>query len=204
MNQKVIVGIPSGDMIHADFASSLIQMMIHSAYNCSNTDMAIINEKTSLVHKGRNKIVTEALKIGADKILFIDSDMTFPEYALKRLLDSGREIIGCDYMRRRPPYKNTTKGLSGDYLGYMEGGIKEVSYIGTGLLLVDCKVFQKIWTPFFDTKWDECINDFVGEDYMFCEKARQHGFNIYCDLDLSKDVCHLGVTAISKRMFVKQ
>ena len=35
----------------------------------------------------------------------------------------------------------------------------------------------------------------LGEDYYFCERAREAGFEIWCDGDLSRELAHIGQKA---------
>ena len=42
--------------------------------------------------------------MSADEILWVDTDMQFPEDALLRLLAHDKDIVGCNYRTRTPPY----------------------------------------------------------------------------------------------------
>lgn len=42
---------------------------------------------------------------------------------------------------------------------------------------------------FFDGKY-------MGEDYNFCLKAQRYGFKVWCDLDVSFDLGHIGETTV--------
>lgn len=201
---KLAIGIPSGDMVHTDFAMSLTSMIAFTLMNCKDLEIVgVINEKTSLVHKSRNSIVRQAEALGANKLLFLDSDMAFPIDLIKELLYSGEKIIGCDYMRRRPPYHSLAKDKDGKPFPIDMQGVREAKEIGTGCLLIDMSVFAKLSKPYFDTEYDPASDDFISEDYKFCAKARLAGYQIWCDLDLSNIIGHCGQTIINKGAFLR-
>jgi len=40
----------------------------------------------------------------------------------------------------------------------------------------------------------------TGEDYSFCQKARRHGYQIWCDIDLTDTIGHLGEQVVTCRV----
>jgi hypothetical protein len=68
---KVAIIVPSGDMVHTDFAMCLTRLATASRGSGLKMALMIINPKSSLIQKGRWTGVTEALAQGADKILLI-------------------------------------------------------------------------------------------------------------------------------------
>ena len=71
---RVAICFPSSDMVHADFALALAGL-------CNATqpiETPVVNNKSSIVAMARNNGVKCAQDMGADFILFLDSDMTFP------------------------------------------------------------------------------------------------------------------------------
>ena len=193
---KVIVGIPSTDMVHADFAVSLSMITMYTVSACPDIHLlGTINEKTSIIEKGRSRIAEVALASPADKLLFLDSDMVVPYTIIRRLVDADKDIIGCNYVTHRPPIKGTCRGLDGEFVDPTKTGVQEVGFIGTGCLLIDLKVFRQMGKPYFNVEWDKEKEQFNGEDYVFCKRARAAGFKVFCDLDDSHKVLHLGNTS---------
>lgn len=190
---NIAIGIPSGDMVHKGFAMSLVGIIQYTNQHRPDIKAACIDTRASIVQKGRHEIVEAALSIQADKILFLDSDMMFPANIATELEKQGKDIIGLNYTTRRIPIRPTCMKIDkSGYEDYKLSGVKEVGYIGTGALLVSCEVFKKIGKPYFNVFWDDKASRFVGEDYAFCDKARELGYKIYCDFDLSKEVIHIG------------
>ena len=75
---KIAVAVPSGDMVHADFAMCLAGMC-HSSRELS---IDVFSCKSSIVAESRNIAVRNAQEARAELLLMVDSDMTFPRTAL--------------------------------------------------------------------------------------------------------------------------
>jgi hypothetical protein len=133
--------------------------------------------------------VETALANGADKILFIDSDQTFSHDALKRLVDSGKDIVGAASLTRKEPIQYTCKDIDGNRIDFREKtGLVEVHTNGFPMTLIDCEVFSKIEKPYFSVSYNE--GQWIGEDESFCHAAREAGYKIWIDADVK--VGHLG------------
>jgi hypothetical protein len=52
-------------------------------------------------------------------------------------------------------------------------------------------VFDKLAKPYFRFEVDD-KEQIVGEDYVFCDRAREAGFRIWCDAALSREIGHIG------------
>lgn len=187
---KVVIGVPTTGMVHADFAMSLATIVHYTAGSKDVEVASIVNQKTSIIQKGRHDIVKEAQKLEADKLLFLDSDMVFPPNLLTGLAKHKKNIVGCNYATRVHPIKPTARFENKDFISLKPQGLIEVGYLGTGSLMVDMKVFDKIGDPYFRVEYKD--KAFHGEDYNFCKDAREAGFKVFCDTNLSKEVRHLG------------
>ena len=184
---KVAICFPSADMVHADFALALAGL-------CNSTpplETPIVNNKSSIVAAARNDGVRSARELGCDHLLFLDSDMTFPRTTLHRLLVHREPIVGATYVKRAPPF-----GLLGSALDPHPTtdarGLTEMRRIPTGCLLIRMSVFDALTKPYFRYITDETGGEIVGEDYVFCDRAREAGFRIWCDAALSLEIAHLG------------
>ena len=62
-----------------------------------------------------------------------------------------------------------------------------------GMLMIKRAVFEKLRKPWFETCYREEHDDWLGEDVYFCIRAREAGFGIWVDHDLSKQVTHQGI-----------
>jgi len=183
----VAIAIPCGTMVHADFAVSLGSMM----HSLGEMPMSIVVGKSSIVADARNLGLEYAQKYGAEYVLFIDSDMTFPKDALLKLLVRQVDIIGATYSRRTAPFH-----FLGDILPEQPAdapkGLLEMSRIPTGFLLIKSTVFEKLKKPYFRFRVDEEAGVNIGEDFDFSDRVRAAGFRIWCDPYLSKELGHIG------------
>jgi len=184
---RIAISVPSADMVHADFAMCLARM-------CTTTHgmlVNVINNKSSIVAIARNNGVQLAQDFGAHYLLFLDSDMMFPENTLWRLLMHRQDIVAATYTKRVPPYPTLGTVLGGD-VSLAPPGLVEMARVPTGCLLIKMHVFDKLPRPYFRFEANEQTGDIIGEDYIFCDRARAAGFRIWCDPVLSHDIGHIG------------
>ncbi|MDR3450909.1 MAG: hypothetical protein P4M15_14415 [Alphaproteobacteria bacterium] len=180
----VAIGIPSGDMVHADFAMSLGMLCMRPG-----APAFLLNSRSSLVALGRNQCAGAALIMKATHLLFLDTDMVFPADTLARLLAHDKDIVGSTYSRRVPPFHPLTVMEDGSH-AQITPGLHRVRQIPTGCLLIRMAVFAALSKPYFNTVAE--AGELRGEDYYFCEQARAAGFEIWCDGDLSFQLGHIG------------
>lgn len=188
-NPLVALAIPSGDMVHADFAMRLATLCLNPGARAF-----VINAKSSLVMVGRNQCVEAARMAKATHILFLDSDIIFPADTLSRLLSHQKDIVGGLYVQRTPPHlplgitiENTHEAIT--------SGLRRMKQMPTGCLLIKLSIFDKLSKPWFNTK--EVGEKIMGEDFYFCERALQAGFEIWCDGNLSREIAHIGQKSFS-------
>lgn len=199
---KVAIGIPSNDLIHADFALCLVNLCIYSI--ARGVHCAIINQKSSLLEIGRNQIVQSAFEIGADWLLSLDSDMTFPAQTLQRLLYHKQPIVCADASRRREPIHSVLIGMDGQRLKHdpavdEKSPLVEVKGGSNAVSLISMEVFKKLKPPHFLVEYNEKKREFLSEDFYFSNRARIGGYKIYCDPYLSPHIGHIG----AKTYFLK-
>lgn len=200
---KVAVCVPSFDMVHKGFAMALARMC---TFDCAR--LALLDHRTSLIHKGRNALVDEALRLDCEWLLFLDSDLTFPAFTLGRLLSHNKPIVGASYLRRSPPHELLVMALPGSGKQTVSAGLHEVAMVPTGCLLVRAAVFRKMARPWFEAplvrsadQLPEALHEYIapqllpaviGEDTWFCAQARAAGFKVWLDVELTQDIGHIG------------
>jgi hypothetical protein len=189
----IAVCTPARDMVHSNYTFCLVNMV---AYHTLNTPDAIclkINQGT-LIQNQRADLCLEAMREDCTHVLFIDSDMTFPQDMVGRLLAHDKDIVATNCARRRMPTGPTARGLDGQLVYTMPDstGLEEVESIGMGVMLISRKVFESLSEPWFETPWRTDKRGYIGEDVFFCRKARAAGFKIYIDHDVSKEIGHIG------------
>ncbi len=183
---RVSIAVPSGDMVHSGFAMAFAQLC-HASQALA---LQIVSVKSSIVAIARNNAVAEARRFDAQYLLFLDSDMIFPPTALLRLLLHRVDIVGATYVKRVPPYDVLGTALAEQPTD--GNGLIEMGRIPTGCLLIRMGVFEALAPPFFRFDTVPTNGAILGEDYVFCDAARQAGFRIWCDPTLTQEMGHIG------------
>ena len=144
---------------------------------------------------GRNKLAKLALEQGAEWLMFLDDDHAFHPDLLTRLLAHDEMIVGSLYLQRMMPfapvaYSHKTEDevyMPIDLTSLPSDGLVEVAAVGTGGMLIRSEVFRALEYPWFE-------HGRASEDLIFCDRARDAGFQIYCDL--GSRLGHFTVSAI--------
>jgi len=198
---KIIIGIPSIGYIRAETMTATIEAMSW----VQNCDFIVSAPTGCYIHQLREFLAESALQMKATHLLFIDSDMTFEPEGIKKLLESAKPVIGADYHYKLMPKMSVTKidpaKVDQSYLedDPNQPGVKiinakipqkpfEVLAVGTGFMLIETWVFEKLKKPWF---WFDIKDEkLVGEDMYFCEKVRQTKIGVWCNPAV--EVGHIG------------
>lgn len=140
-----------------------------------------------IVADARNEIVRQALACNADYVLFISDDVLVPPNLFK-LLHRHREhlVTGVYWTKTFPTEPYLWNGLcQGPYLDWKLGEYFPVDWAGCDALLAHTDVFRAIPEPWFSHDWvfepGQRVPPYPTEDVYFYAKARQAGFQLYCD-----------------------
>ena len=179
---KVCIGLPTYKTVHSQTLASLLWLVQFSG---RKHDLVFsVRDHHSIPHN-RNKIVEEGIE--ADYILFIDSDMVFPEDLLERLLAHDKDIVGVDSSYKELPLQTTVK----HNLEAMPKTLFQCRAVGGGILLVKTSVFKnRLRKPYFVMEHDRNGLISKGEDVYFCEEARLAGLEVWCDPSIK--ISHIG------------
>lgn len=146
----------------------------------------------------RNKLVRAALDGDFSHLLFIDDDMSFPPNVPERLVAHAVDVVAANYTKRQLPALPVAQA-KGRYL-FSKGktGLEEVDHAGTGMMMIRVELFKKLPWPWFKTSLrEEATDPIVSDDVHFCRLAREHGYKIWVDHDLSQEIGHVGDMAYS-------
>jgi hypothetical protein len=179
---------------------TLLSAMEMCAYSSRYVDMLPIGSPGSYIEQGRNAAVKMVFETGIDfdYIFWLDSDMIFPPQTLMKLMAWERDIVGCNYRQRTPPYTHVGHYLhtdgesaSNDNRLLFEPGLLEMLQMPTGLLLTRMDIYRKMEWPWFDANLRG-----PRDDVYFCRTARSLGYQVWCDNDLTQVVRHITVQDI--------
>ena len=145
------------------------------------------------VDRARNTMVRKAVELGCSHLFMVDSDTAPPPHALIRLLSRNLDVCMGWYVRgtsddgRTNAIKMGTANFEDSYYAHelnalATDGIElvEVKGNGMGCALVRTSVFERVKHPWF--KFTDYPNGSgLGEDYWFCQQARNAGCRLYVD-----------------------
>lgn len=197
---KLAVLVPSLEYWKADFSVSLFSLAMKYAMSkvdlpwIKHQSIVLFNRKSSVIHSSRHQLVCDALEWGATHILFADCDQTFPPDLIHRLMAHKQMVVGANIVTKQIPAVFCATGLDGKRVKTLaaSSGLEEVRVCGTGVMLIDTRVFAKLSIPYFLMPYNPDTRTFLGEDVYFSGILREAGFKIYIDHDVSKEVGHIG------------
>ncbi len=167
----------------------------------------------SAIDLARSLMATEALDQGFEDIMWLDADIAFTADAVEKLR-SHKVPIACGLYAKKgqrelaayllPETKEVVFGEG--------GGLLEVQYVGAGFVLTRREVYEDIrdrlnvkrvntrwgkgFYPFFqplivkDPHGESGAEWYLGEDFAFCERARQARHTIFADTTIR--LMHIG------------
>jgi len=201
VESKVLIGVCHVQQVFADFMWSLIALD-----KPPRTELMPVGTKT-LIDSSRNSITEAALRGGFTHVFFMDSDQTFPPFALTRLLSRDKDIITGIYPHRSLHAEPTIySSIDGGYKKMIEwdpnGGPFEIAACGAGCLLIRTEVLRKIGRPHFKVVNNLENNEYLGEDMWFCRRAKEEGFHIFADPEVTCG--HIDVIEFTIEMFMAE
>lgn len=195
---KTLIAVPCMDTVAADFAESFALM--YKPEGCS-----VAFQKGSLIYDARNHLAVQAIKGQYDYVLWLDSDMVFPQDMLLRMMEhmKDKDIISGLYFRRVPPYKpvlykELNPGGDPSYTEYDEYPSEPFMLEGIGFGCVLMKTAVLVTLGLLQGGWFSPVEGF-GEDLSFCIRAKNAGYKIWCDPSISCG--HIGHSIIDEKFY---
>jgi hypothetical protein len=188
----IAICVPTNGLLHSEFAFFLIDAIRYTESQGYPVD--ILMDLGTVLSSQRQFLARRAInEHNADYIMWFDSDMTFPEDTIVNLLERNKDIVCATYSKRVEPFHATAfEEINPVVPVEMSGSLKKVKYAGMGCMLVKADVYASIDAPWFPLTWHEQTDSWHGEDMGFCSKAIDSGFDVWCDIDLSVNIGHLG------------
>jgi len=189
----------------------------------------------ALITRARSRLAAQFLAHRqATHILFIDADIGFLPQNVFRLLEAKKEVIAAvcplkqiDWEKARAAAKAGVADLQAASIGYVvrflptadksvevNDGFAQVSYGGTGFLMIERSAMQRICDAHpelrakmrdmadnlaaeavmvFDTMVEPETGQYLSEDYAFCRRWRDLGGEIWADFEAR--LTHVGHAA---------
>src|SRR5687767_11419936 len=94
---RIAICTPHNGDVKADFAFSLGKLLLLSG---PHHELELFAARGSSIAMNRMAIAENAMRWGAEYLLWIDSDHVFPADTLDRLLRRNLAVVGCNQPRR--------------------------------------------------------------------------------------------------------
>src|SRR5574343_22120 len=194
--KHILIGVPSNGDWKTDFGLSLTNMCMKTL-SYGDKEVSVASSRGSMLPRQRHELVMEARKVGATHILFLDCDMVFPDDTLDQLLFWDKPVVAANHVMTIIPSMPVTKVWREDqweivFTNKDSENLAEVHRVGTGILLIQRSVFEKLRQPWFPFPWCGDEDLYQGEDWTFSERIEEAGFPLYIDHNVSKEVAHVG------------
>lgn len=205
---SVMILVPAMEMVNAEFAQHLAMSCANLVANGIKINCAF--NIGSVITIARRNLTDIFMKSDFDYAWWVDSDMKFPIDAPLKLLKRGVPLVGANYRRRRFPNPGFT-GMQGKPGSYTElvtddnsPAMEKVDVLPHGCVMVHRSVYEKIPQPHYLQEYVPELNLEIGEDIFFCSKAKEAGFDVWCDHELSKEISHIGIFHFNYNLSVPQ
>ena len=201
---QTLIAIPAMSWVYTDFMQSMLAL--------DKPDAQLMVQTNSLVYDARNNIAWAAIQNGADRVLWLDSDMSFEPDLLTRLNadmdENGLDCVSAFYTTRsekRVPciYKDIHWEIDGERVKTSADPVTEcpdvlfeVAGMGFGAVLMKTELIKAVidgFGPPFQPM------PYLGEDLAFFWRAGRLGRRMWCDGRIN--VGHIG-THIYRREHV--
>lgn len=180
--KKVFIAIPTTGNIRIELAKFLLNIIHTSRYQIV-IDMVSFGD----ICHNRNLLVKKFLQTKCDYLLFIDSDIVSPMNILE-MIEDGKDIVSpvnftlVDEQLMALLLKKNKEGYEVDKEAIGDKNhLVEVDATGLGCILIKREVFSELKKPYFQFILDKDGLIKNGEDFNFCEKAKEVGYSIYID-----------------------
>ena len=143
------------------------------------------------ITNNRNTIVQKFLATDSDYLMMIDSDIVPPANILN-LADFNKDIITpLMFIKQKgtliPLFLRRNKDGIHDVDDYLEKtGLQEVDATGTGCIIIKREVVEKM-KHLFRNEYDADGVKTLGNDFSFCQRAKELGFRVWVHLDYVSD-----------------
>lgn len=212
MKTGIMIGVPTHDVLYAEFAQSLA--MSCSLLTANKITVECSFNIGSYIDIARRNIVDLFMNSECSHLWWVDSDIKFPIDAPLRLLHREKDIVGTNHRGRRLP----NVGFVAKKIGMIQHEFHEepelfpwpttdespemeqVDVLPGACTLVHRDVFEKIPKPHYLSWYNPETNVGVGEDVWFSQQAIKHGYELWLDHELSRSIGHIGTFTYSYKL----
>ena len=206
---KTLIAVPCLNMVPTEFFTSM-----GGLDKVGKTRTAITY--STLTYDARNNLTAIALEDGFDRVLWLDSDMTFEPDIMQKLMADMDEhnldyVSALYFMRTRPTKPVIFERLIYDrlpeevhikadnMLDYPKDQLFEVEGSGFGGVLIKTSALKQV-AENFGLPFSPMMG--YGEDLSFCWRMKQLGIKMYCDSRIKMG--HLATFPVTEADYLAQ
>jgi len=192
---KILIAIPApmGDKKIAENTSAFCE--INAMHKIAVRDAV----QARVPEVARNTLIDRFLNDPMYKdmthVFFLDADTCpFNPYALRVLRGLDKDVISMvtpTFWEDEKKFRWNVKVDDGSTLGRaleideLPNKLFKCHAVGGSAILVRRNVLEKLEKPYMKTTWNEDITNFQqGEDYYFCQKIKEAGFDLWVDPEI--------------------
>ena len=202
VNTSVSILVPTKDTVYSHFSYSLSNMIKLTTQMGIETHL-FFDASTILINQ-RESLIKQAIEVGSEWVLWLDSDMMFPPSVLMRLLAHNEDLVGCNYMKRSYPFKTVAFTDTSDWENWIpiqySNELVEAEAVGMGCVLMKTALFKELQKPYFEYTYQPKTEDWGGEDFTLFKKFNKLGYKLKIDMNLSNEIYHIGTFAYGRSM----
>ena len=208
--KKLFIGLPAYDFkVSIRLAIALAEFCVKAQQHGIQVQISNVSG-CSVVSRVRNILAGQLLESDADYLFMVDSDINFKADDVIRLLAWAQTkpvVAGIGVARKSEKVffsmldQDEENNIQMDKMGLVRA-----KRVGTGFIMIQRKVFETLrdahpeWKyhdqntdkdlySFFDFK--STPDGYIGEDYTFCDRVREHGFTVWIDPTI--ELGHMGI-----------
>lgn len=195
---KIFVAMPVYDgKLPLETASSMLQEQLLAGQNGHELVFCFL-PSCSVPAAGRNQLVQEFLRSDCDRMVFLDSDISFLTGSLLKIAALPAEVVGACYRFKEDGERYPISWLPDvQELWANENGLIEVAALPTGFLAISRSVFEKFMAKFPERQTTHhgrpqfCFFQMLfkdgheySEDTYFCKEWREMGGKVFLDPEI--------------------
>jgi hypothetical protein len=189
---KLAVLVPCRESVYSLFSSCLVEMV--KTCTMAGIDTHVIYDASTILLNQRENLANQAVFMKAEYMLWLDSDMLFPSTTAMRMIAHNKSVVAANYMKRSVPLNSVAYEQRGDWDNWLplmsEEGLVTVEGVGMGCMMIKTDILKEIEKPWFAFEYKD--ESWHGEDFYFQEKLRAAGHEILIDMNLSRQIRHVG------------
>ena len=170
---KLVLCNPTYGPVQPECKTSLVRAVIFASRHRDFEWIGDVSMDRLMWSKSRTLALKSAQELGADGMLWVDSDMIIPQQAFCQLVARGEDLVSALYFDRYAPYRAAAWRENNKRIETWTHDLEPVHGFGFGCCFTSKKVMEIVGEFEFEEE--------NGEDFQFCAKAMALGITPMLD-----------------------